>query len=428
LRKPATTGSQEWQSGWAMVLACFVGFSYFSVTTAALGVFMEPIGREFGWGRALLSAGMTISAVVTAVLSPFFGILIDRYGARRLALPGLVATSFAIAGLSQANGSAVQWLALWGFYAVISITVKTTVWTAAVSGVFNSARGLALGLTLSGTAAAQVIAPPLFTWLIAEYGWRLAYIAMGFGWGGIALLLAWLFLYDAHDRKRAAAVQNTAQAPPPATELQGLTVNQAWRSAALWRIAAATFLLMLLGIGLQIHQVPILTEAGVSRSNAAWLASLAGAAGIAGKLVTGALLDRFRANWIGGLTLGANALAFALLIYGTGSPTLIVLAMAVNGYSAGTKLHIATYLTSRYGGMRNFGKIYGVMTSLVALGSGLGPLLAGLAYDVSGNYGAFLLAGTIGCAVCGWLIFSLPGYPDWEASTTPTTGARGLAR
>jgi predicted MFS family arabinose efflux permease len=421
LRSPADTASQEWQSGWALVFACFVGFSYFSVTTAALGVFMEPIGREFGWGRALLSAGMTISAVVTAVLSPFFGILIDRYGARKLALPGLVATSFAIAGLSQANGSAVQWLALWGFYAVISITVKTTVWTAAVSGVFNSARGLALGLTLSGTAAAQVIAPPLFNWLIAEYGWRLAYIAMGFGWGGIALLLAWLFLYDAHDRKLAV---DTARRPL-AVELQGLTVSAAWRSAALWRIAAATFLLMLLGIGLQIHQVPILTEAGVSRSNAAWLASLAGVAGIAGKLVTGALLDRFRANWIGGLTLGANALAFALLIYGTGSPTLIVLAMAVNGYSAGTKLHIATYLTSRYGGMRNFGKIYGAMTSLVALGSGLGPLLAGFAYDLTGGYGAFLLAGTVGCAISGWLIFSLPGYPEWE---TPAMAAAGDSR
>ncbi len=421
MRSEAASSAGEWRNGWALVLACFVGFSFFSVPTASLGVFMQPVGEEFGWGRTLISAGTSISSVVTALLSPFFGILIDRYGSRRLALPGLVVTSLAIAGIALANGSAAQWLAIWAFYALISISVKTTVWTAAVSGTFTAGRGLALGLTLSGTAAAQIIAPPLSNWLIDAYGWRLAYVAIGLGWGSFALLLSWLFLYDAHDRQRAAtrSGQTAAVIAPP-----GLQVAEAWRSRALWTIALSTFMMMLLSLGLQIHQVPILTGVGVSRTNAAWLAGLFGVTGIVGKLVTGWLLDRFpNANWIGAVTLAGNGIAFALLLTGDLTPGLIVAAITINGYSAGCKLQICTLLTSRYGGMRNFGKIYGAMTSVVALGSGLGPMVAGMVFDLTGTYDGFLLAGTVGCVICGALVFSLPACPDWQAESTAKPAA-----
>ena len=61
----------------------------------------------------------------------------------------------AISAFSLANGSPGQWIALWIFYAVVSILVKTTVWTSAIVTPFKAAQGLALGVVLSGTAAAQ---------------------------------------------------------------------------------------------------------------------------------------------------------------------------------------------------------------------------------------------------------------------------------
>jgi predicted MFS family arabinose efflux permease len=155
-------------------------------------------------------------------------------------------------------------------------------------------------------------------------------------------------------------------------------------------VGISNFVVMVLTMGLTIHLFPILTEAGVTRGQAAWLVSLAGVAGITGKLVTGYLLDRFRPNWVGGITLGAAALAFLLLMEGISSPALVVVAMLVNGYAAGTKTQITGFLTASYGGMRNFGKIYGVMAALMAAASGIGPLLGGLVYDHFGNYGPFL--------------------------------------
>lgn len=401
----------EWRRGWTLVLAASVGFSFFSVMSATNGVFMAPLEREFGWNRTMQSSGTSIAAIYTALLSPFFGVLIDRIGTRRLALPGLVGTIIVIAAIAQATGVKWQWFVLWSLFGLISLCVKSTVWTAAVAGMFEHGRGLALGLTLSGTAVATSIAPPLANWMIENYGWRWAMTAMALGWGGLALLLCMPFLYDAHDhRKRDAASGATATRLPDAS---GLTIPQALRDSALWRIALTTFVMMVLTIGLQSNLQRMLTDQGFSSANAAWATSIMGVTGIVGKLATGWLLDRYRPNWVGGVTLAITAIAFWLLFAMAGSVTAVLVAIAVNGYAAGTKIQIAGFLTTRYGGLRNFGAIFGAMASLIAIGSGLGGFAAGQVFDRTGNYDLFFIAGVIGSVLCGLIIISLPLYPKW---------------
>jgi predicted MFS family arabinose efflux permease len=401
------TAAQEWRANWTLVLAASVGFSFFSVLLAAVGLFMGPLGEEFGWSKTTLSAGPSIATITTALLGPFLGMLVDRYGTRRFVLPGLILTIAAISAFSLVTGVAWQWYLLWFIFGFFSVSIKSTAWTAAVVGVFKQSRGLALGLVLAGTAVTSIIVPPLGNWLITEFGWRLAFVYLAVGWGGVTFLLCLLFFFDIHDKKHesveAAAADAAAQA-----RLPGLTRREGLRDTALWRLALSNFLVMLLTMGLSIHLFPILTEAGISRASAAWLLSLSGIAGIAGKLATGVMLDKFRPNWIGGLTLGACALAFALLIDGIRSPVMIVIAMLVNGYAFGTKTQITGYMTANYAGMKSFGFLYGIMSALMALASGLGPFMAGYMYDQSGGYGPFLIVGTIGCAIGGLLMISLP--------------------
>ncbi|TGD71346.1 MFS transporter [Mangrovimicrobium sediminis] len=422
------TAQQEWRAGWTLVLAASLGFAFYSVMLASTGLFMGPLGEEFGWSRTLLSSGPSIATIVNAILGPFLGVCVDRFGARKVALPGLVLTTCSILSFSLLGGSQLQWVALWLVFGVVSVSIKSTVWTTAVVGIFQKSRGLALGLTLAGTAVAQTAVPPLGNYLITEFGWRGGFVWLGLGWGGVTLVACLLFLFDYRDRlarqrKSDERAGREASAPPPAAELTGLTIPQAWRDSAIWRLAISNFIVMLLTMGLAIHLFPILTEAGVERDRAAWLVGLSGIAGIIGKLVTGVLLDRYRPNWVGGITLGVAALVFALLLYGIHSPTLILIALVVNGYAAGTKTHITGFLTAGYAGMKNFGAIYGVMSSLMALAAGLGPLLAGLVYDYSGEYRWFLLAGIAGCLLGGGLMLSMPRYPDWEPAGEKADGA-----
>lgn len=406
------SASDEWGRGWTLVLAAFVGFSFLSIVTGSFSLFIEPVAQEFGWSRTATSSGFTVAALLTALLSPFFGILVDRYGPRRVVLPGIVATIGALCAFALADGSIAQWIGLWIIYAFASIPIKTTVWTAAVAGSFTAARGMALGITLCGTAAAQAVLPPLANWLIADFGWRTAYVALGLGWGSMTWLLCWLFFVD----RRLPGVQMGAAAPPtgePLLQRPGLTIGEAWRSTALWRIALSTFLVMAVTIGFAIHQIAILGEAGVARTEAAWLASLAGLAGIAGKLVTGGLLDRYRSNLVGGITLMAGATAFLVLALGQPSLGLILFAMLVNGYTQGAKLQISSYLTISHAGLRHYGAIYGVMHALTVLGTAAGPLAAAYAYDRTGGYAPFLTCGAFLSLAGGLLILSLPAIaPD----------------
>ena len=417
-----TRARAEWRQYWPLVIAASLAFSFTSIMTAAAGLFMEPLGKEFGWSRTLLSSGMSISAVSTFFLSPFGGLLIDRIGTRRLALPGLALMALTIASLSLLNGSVVMWFAIWTVYALAALATKSTVWTAAVASAFDAGRGLAMGLVLSGSALAQGITPPLTNWLIDAYGWRMAFVWLGLGWGSLALLLCLFWLYDGYDasRKARAANPDAAKGKSLMSDAPGLSVEEAWRSPALWRIAISTFVIMVVTIALVVHQIPILQSIGVERTTAAFYAGIAGLTGVAGKLVTGWLLDRYAARWVGGLTLAATSLTFILLLLPDRSTAIIFLAMLINGYAAGTKLQIAGYLTSAYSGMKNFGLIFGTMASLIAAGSGLGPLMAGFLFDLYGNYEIYLWIGVIGTLISAWLIFGLSDYPDWRKDEAET--------
>lgn len=405
----------EWRKHWPLVLAASFAFSFTSVMTASTGLFIEPWTKEFGWSRTLLSSGMSITSVTTFLFSPLFGVLIDRIGTRRMALPGLVLLAATMASLSLLDGSVWMWFAVWTVYAAAALATKSTVWTAGVASAFEASRGLALGLTLSGSALAQAVTPPLANYLINEFGWRMALVWLGLGWGGLAVLLCVFLLYDGYDASRAERKKNPGAKADKAllADAPGLSIPEAWRSVALWRIAISTFVIMVVTIALVVHQIPILQEIGVDRTSAAYYAGMAGLAGVAGKLITGWLLDRYPARWVGGLTLGATALTFILLLLPDRSMPIIFAAMFINGYAAGTKLQITGYLTSAYAGMRNFGAIFGTMASLIAAGSGLGPLMGGFIYDFYGSYDPYLWVGIVGTLISAVLIFGLPDYPAW---------------
>lgn len=397
-----------------MVMAACIGMSFHSVTTYGFGLFIEPLTAEFGWSRSQVSSGLSLAALLSMPLAPVLGAMVDRWGSRRLALPGILMTGLCLAAFSLANGSMTQWLGLWAAYAILSVGVNSTVWAAAISGVFTAGRGLALGVTLSGAALAQVFAPLLTQWLIDSFGWRMAFIGLGAGWGIPALLLCLVFLFDAHDRRRRERQSGTAS---ERVSLPGLSIAAAFRNLALLRIGTATLIMMILTIAVIVHQVPLLTELGVSRQTAALLAGLTGVAGIIGKLVTGYLMDRMHAGLVSSLTMGVAAVAFMMLLEPSRSLPLVVLAMIILGYSSGSKFQICAYQTSRYAGMRNFGKIFGVMSCLVALGAGLGPFVAGLIYDLSGSYRPLVLIGIPASLLSGLLLFRLGPYPEWRADT-----------
>jgi predicted MFS family arabinose efflux permease len=223
-------------------------------------------------------------------------------------------------------------------------------------------------------------------------------------------------------------VVQQSQSHPVQVRLSGLSFREALRSSPLRKIAGSTLLISVLVGALIVHQVPILTERGLSRETAALLASAAGFASLFGKLCSGYLFDRSRSGWIGFGSLCLPAIACGLLLQASSSLVLVVCAMLMLGYTAGAYLQLCTYLTTRYGGLLHFGKIFGAMASLLAFGTGAGPLIGGLIFDRFGSYAPLLMLAIPACLVAASLVARLGPYPEFKelASSTaasPTAGA-----
>jgi MFS family permease len=401
--------ASEWRSHWRMVVVAMMGVSLGTIPSATLGMFMDPLHEQFGWSRTQISAGLTVFALASLPLTPVAGVLVDRYGARRVVLPGLAVSGVVFASFGLLTGSIMHWFTVWLVYTLASLAIRTLVWNTAISSAFNASRGLAIAVLLCGTALAQSLSPLAAGWLIDSIGWRGAYVGLGLGWGGIVLALNLMFFKDRFSPSNTEECQGSVATVP----LPGLTVRAALHSPVLYRIALAIFLQSTMAVAVMVHLVPILAEHGLSRVEAGSIATLLGVAAIAGKLLTGWLVDRTGTSLLRVICFGLPVLAYLILRDQHSPIWLLALAVGILGYCSGSCLQLATYLTSRYCGLRNFGTIFGFISTLLALSAGIGPLFAGVIFDRLGSYEVVFLVGCGAAFIASAAMIALGPYPDF---------------
>lgn len=409
--RPITAG-QEWRAYWPLVLAAMVGVSFGSMPTATLGLFIDPLNREFGWSSSEISIGVTIFALISIPMTPLAGALVDRFGGRRVALPGLILSGLAFAAFSLQGGWLAQWMITWVGYTFASLLIRSMVWNRTISGTFSAGRGLAIAVVIAGLSLPQIVAPPLAEWLIREFDWRQAYVALGLGWAGIALILVFLF-FRAPEAKPVPPQVAQAATPPPTHG--GLSVREAIRNWRIIRITIAIALQGMIGAAIAIHIVPLLTSEGLERASAATIASVLGLSSLAGNLSAGWLADRVKSPVLPLTAFALPALGYFVVVSAGGSFTTLASAFVLIGLGAGAGLQLGVYLTTRYAGVRNFATIYGLISSIQAGMTGVGPLIAAWIVDTTGSYHLFLWAGIPAIALSGLLVFGLGPYPDFSS-------------
>lgn len=396
------TARDEWRRYWPLVISAFLGMSFYSLFAYSNQMFVQPLEKEFGWPRRDIAFGYSIFAIIAFLLGPLVGAMIDRFGARRIAVPGLALSALAFAALSLTTGDVRTWFGLWLMLGLVAVAVKSTVWTVAISNAFTKNRALALSVMLSGSALAQLGAPILGRWLIPEYGWRHTYLIFGLGWGGAALLLTF-FLF--HDAKRPIAT-----ASRPLVELPGLTFWQAIKSRPMILIFTANLLNALMGSGITFQLKPILSDTVLGESGAALVAATAGITGIIGKIGSGWLLDRSESKLIPALTFGIGAVAFFLMLDLFQSKAAVIGGVLIYGLYSGAGLSVTAFLVSRYVGLKSFGAVYGLLGSMLMLGTALGPPIGAAVYDAFHTYRPLLWAVIPICLFDGMLMLFLGKY------------------
>jgi MFS family permease len=372
----------------ALTLALAYGVWY------AYSVVLVALLHEFGWSRSVLAGAFSVFTLVHGAVNPVVGALCDRLRPMRLMAAGGVALGLALWADSHISA---PWHLYLGFGVFTAIAVAAAGWVPALVQVqrdFQDKLGLALGIVSSGVGVGMLLVVPLMQLLIDAYGWRTAFRVLG------AICVLWILPSSLFLHLRSPVHR---PAPEPAAvaakSLPVVTLAQAMHGAPFWLMLAAFFFGNVCSQTLHVHQVAYLVDQGVSALVAASVVGVVGISSIVGKTGGGWLSDRVEREFVYVAGIAIMLGAVAALAGLAGAPaTWAIYGYAVLlgvGYSATASLTPAM-VSDRFGGP-HFGTIVGVGLMGAAVGSALGPWLAGFLFDRTGSY---MLAFTI-AAGCG---------------------------
>jgi predicted MFS family arabinose efflux permease len=363
-------------AGWAVVAAAFTGVmvSFAPIVPYTFSLFLNPLHAAFGWKREAIGGTFALAAITVALVSPFIGLLLDRFPPKRIILPSILIFAFALASLSRLGPNIQQFYLTFFVLGLVANGTAQFAYARTVLSWFHNHRGLALALVLTGSGVGSILIPPLTQWTIAHHGWRSAYVLLG----GIALLGLPLTALLVRNRPDAVVLDDHSSA-------LGMTVGAALRSGTFWILAGIIMLSAFSENGLVTNLAAILTEHRVSAESAALALSVRGGAGIIGRLCIGFLIDRFSPQRIQTFVLLLSAVGALILAFAGTSPVALIGA-AVLGVGLGSEADVAPYLLAHYFGRRHFSVLYGLTWTAYAIGGATGPLAIGHWYDRAGFY------------------------------------------
>ncbi len=381
----------EWRRYWTLPMAAMIGYSTIGLQSYGFGPFVTSLEQEFGWTRAQVMIGLSLSNLVGVFLNILIGMVIDRFGPRRVGLTGLFVKTGAFALLGTATGSLLNWSLLWVVLAVGVVLVQSTVWTSAVATRFDHSRGFAMAVALSGSPITAAVAPVLATWLTAQYGWRVGFAGVALVWLLATLPIVLLFFRGAKDVAEPLRASDASDDRPSRPELPGLTLAQGIRTPAFLFLTISFGAFSFYNMTMAANLVPLLGESGVDAMGAAGIASIMGIVGIVARLVVGLLLDRFPGNIIGGVTQFLPVIACGVFLLDDPGVLMLSLAVAAFGIATGAEIDVALYLATRHFGLKSFAALFGAVITFGAINAAIGPYAGGWLHDLTKNYDAMLL-------------------------------------
>jgi MFS family permease len=389
--------------GIGVLVGCALGnlVSVTPVINGTFGIFLVPVTEALGWSRTEFSVVLLIMAIVGVVGYPVAGYLADRYGVRPVALIGNALFALCVAGLALSTD---QRLLVYALYAAIGLagTLSSCVLLMKpISLWFTRHRGLFFALTGAfGINIGIAVLPFLVGSIMAEHGWRAAYLGLA-GFTFLVGFPAMMLLKNPPGAPVAVAA--------PETALPGLTSREARRQPAFWLLMFS----VALGAGslsaMLTHMVPLLTDRGILVALATAAFATTALCNASWQIVIGMMLDRSRAPRFAGIFL-IVAIFGLVLIGSTSSPTWLILGAVLLGIGSGTEYGLLPCVIPRYFGVRSFSELYGTIFGVSILVSGFTPILMGLAFDTNGNYNFALvmIGGALACSAL--LLFLMPSY------------------
>jgi sugar phosphate permease len=417
---PASTAVSEWRSGWRVLAAAAAGYGMtYGLFIITASLFIVPMQKEFGVSRTALSIGPMV-IFVSGPVNIVAGILVRRFGARGVAIFGLLLLACGIVCLSFVPPILSV---LYAIVVCIAIAGPLSGAPAYITGVttwFNRNAGTVIGLTLAGSSVMGVVGIPILNYAIQHYGWRAGYQTMA----GLILLPLLLIVPWFREKGRpvgraeASAAEFAGAAPKPAQH--EFTAAECFRDRRFWLLILAIFISTLAIGGFLGQLYPLLLSLNLSPAAAAALGSAFALSIGIGRILSGFLLDHLRPPLVVSACLCLAALGVLLLktlhLSPSGSPAAL-LAVALVGLAQGAELDFMAFYALRLFGQRPFPVLLSLLTGVNSCVYALGGLLFARLFDTSGNYQTALSFG-IAAFIASALLIQTIKLPPRERGRT----------
>jgi MFS family permease len=389
-------------------------------------VFYRVMMKAMGWTATQTQLGMSASTFLYGCFSPFLGRLLPVIGARNMMTMGCIIAAigfFLLGTLTE----------LWQFILYYSVIMTFGITCMAllpnntvVGNWWVRRRGTGLGIISTGIGFGwMIIGGTVVPILIENFGWD-------GGFWGLAVIMLVLgtpvaffvmrtrpedmgLLPDGDKPGEVVAAEAKpakklwAPGEPGASILTrrvsqyDFTFGQALKTVTLWGIGIAAMLWGICYMATVMTQYAYCGEIGLSRTEAAAALGLPGFFSIVFRFAFGWLGDQIDKNWVLGLGMLCQAIAGFLLMSATDMTLLYPYAVFIGASVGGVSPLLPAIAGDRFG-RKNMGTIYGfVGLFLLTIGTGTGPMLGGIFYDVTGAYqGAYMV--TIVLAILGVLV------------------------
>ena len=388
--------------GWWIVAVAAVAMSTGPGQFAfgALGLFIKPLGEEFGWDRAQISLAATYFTIALAFSIPIIGQFADRYGSRKVILPSVLVFAALLALPALLVDSLWELFLLYTLMGCLGAGANGLPYLRTIATWFDTRRGLAIGIAMGGSGAGFAYVPPLVQYVIDTHGWRAGYICLSIFIVIVTIPLVYFFLRDAPARQGRAderVVKSSLKLLPL------LTLR------LLWQLFLIFCLLSFALYGVLAHLAPMMSDRGMTTADAALVQATLGISIVVSRILVGYLIDRFSATRVASICFLISAVGVGILTTGAVDTPAFLAALCI-GLSMGAEIDMLAYLTSRYFGVDNFGKIYGILFASFLIGTALGPYAFGLAYESYGSYREVLMAAVIVILISAVMTLLLPAY------------------
>jgi len=382
--------SEASRAGILTTLGATVGLALGPSVIANLTVtaYITPIEQEFGWLRSDISFAFSIVAYMIVVMSPLQGLLVDRFGPRRVVLTSIPLFALSLAAIYFTPANIYVYYLLWALVPIAGLGLWPIGYLHAVTPWFDRKLGLALGCANAGIGVGSTFLPLLVLGpIIAAYSWRHAVLAVAF----LVLFVSWPVV--AYCLREPSVTDVAARRFAAASRAFGLTFRQAMREPTFWMLNLGFFLLGVTATSLVTQQVPLLRDAGWTADETTRLQTTFGFGLLFARVAIGFVIDHIFAPRV--LTTVSIGGAVACILYALYPEYGYVSALLI-GFLLGAEFDVLAFLIKRYYGNNAYGRVYGVIFGVFYLGSAGGiwglPKLRELSPDLSYDNGLYAAA------------------------------------